>query len=157
MAPKGSSSSASSKGMLPPVNPTGSNRQSPRSDAEKLDLVFNYMRNELRWGASDFVKALASARGSSNTRRQAAFATAAYGDSEVLRFYFDDADELRDGCRKSIIKMLDLGKTELRKEVERLGSSVPFNKYDPTTRGQFDSQDMDQTLDMVEEQAPLLL
>jgi hypothetical protein len=115
------------------------------------------MRNELRWGASDFAKALASARGSSNTRRQAAFATAAYGDSEVLRFYFDDADELRDGCRKSIIKTLNLGKKELRKEVEKLGSSAPFNKYDPTKNGQFNSQDMDQTLNIMEEQAPLLL
>jgi hypothetical protein len=119
--------------------------------------MFNYMRNELRWGISDFVKALASARSANNTRRQAAFATAAYEDSEVLRFYFDDADELRDGCRKSMIKMLDLGKNELRKEVERLGSSVPFNKYDPTTRGQFDSQEMDQTLNIIQEEAPLLL
>jgi hypothetical protein len=91
------------------------------------------MRNELRWTISDFVKALASANGSTNTRRKAAFAAAAYQDSEVLRSCFDDADQLWDSRRKSIIKTLDLGKNELRKEVERLGSIVPFNKYDPTT------------------------
>jgi hypothetical protein len=84
MAPKGSSSSISSKGstpaassLSPPLN--NNRRRSPRLDAEKLDMVCNYMRNEFRWGVADFVKALASADGSNNTRRKAAFAAAASG------------------------------------------------------------------------------
>jgi hypothetical protein len=120
-------------------------------------MVCNYMRNEFRWGVSDFVKALASSTGSNNTRRRAAFSTAAYEDLEVLSSYFDDTDQLWDSRRKSIIEILDLGKNELRKEVERLGSIMPFNKYDPALSGQFDSLDMDQTLLAVQEQAPLLL
>jgi hypothetical protein len=92
-------------------------------------MVCSYMRNEFRWGVSDFVKALASSSGSRNTRRKPAFSVAMHEDLEVLRSYFDDTDQLWDGRRKSVIEILDLGKNELRKEVERLGSIVPFNKY----------------------------
>jgi hypothetical protein len=42
-------------------------------------MVFNYMRNEFRWGVADFVRVLASANGSNNIRRKAAFAAAASG------------------------------------------------------------------------------
>jgi hypothetical protein len=151
--PIGSTSASSS--LLLPVNNT--RRRSPRSDAEKLDMVFSYMRNELRWGVSDFIKALASAEGSNNTRRKAAFATAAYKDSEVLKSYFGDANQLLDGGRQSIIEALDLGSNELRKEVERLGDMPPFNKYDPAKSGGFDALDMDQVLQTIQERAPLLL
>ena len=94
-APVGSASASSS--LLPPVNDT--RRRSPRSDAEKLDMVCNYMRNELRWGVADFVKVLASAGGSNNTRQKAAFAAAAFKDSEVLKSYVGDAGQLQDGGR----------------------------------------------------------
>jgi hypothetical protein len=135
-----------------------STRRSPRSDAEKLDIVCNYMRKELRWVVSDFIKALSSAEGSSNTRRKAAFATAAYMDSEVLKSCVGDADQLCDSGRQSIIETLDLGNNELRKEVERLGNIAPFNKYDPASKsGGFDGLDMGQTLHTIQEQAPLLL
>jgi hypothetical protein len=158
MALEGSSSSAISVGtstssLLPPVNDT--RRRSPRSDAEKLDMICGYMRKELRWGVSDFIKALASAEGPNNARRKAAFAAAAYKDSEVLNSCFGDADH---DVRQSIIEALDLGNNELRKEVERLGSIAPFNKYDPTSKnGEFDALDMDQTIHAIETQAPLLL
>jgi len=164
MAPKRQSPSVSSKGsasasssLLPSVDT--SRRQPPRSDIEKLDMVCNYMRNEFRWGVSDFVKALASSTGSNNTRRKAAFSAAAYEDLEVLRSYFEfeDTEQLWNSRRKSIIEILDLGKNELRKEVERLCSIMPFSKYDPALSGQFDSLDMEQTLLAVQEQAPLLL
>jgi hypothetical protein len=116
------------------------------------------MRNELRWGIADFIKVLASAGGSNNTRRKAAFAAAAYKDSEVLESYFGDADQLWDGGRQAIIETLDLGNNELRKEVETLGAIAPFNKYDPASKsGGFDALDMDQTLHTIQEQAPLLL
>jgi hypothetical protein len=157
MSLEGSSASAVSVGststssLQPPINDT--RRRSPRSDAEKLDMVCGYMRKELRWGISDFTKALASAGGPNNARRKAAFAAAAYKDSEVLKSYIGDAD-----VRQSIIDTLDLGNNELRKEVERLGSMAPFNKYDPTSiSGQFDTLDMYQTLQAIETQAPLLL
>jgi hypothetical protein len=117
------------------------------------------MRKELRWGVSDFIKALASAEGSNNTRRKAAFAAAAYKDPEVLKSYFGKANQLcDDGSRQSIIETLDLGNNELRKEVERLGDIAPFNKYDPASENSgFDGLDMDQTLHTIQEQAPLLL
>ena len=117
------------------------------------------MRNEFRWGVADFVKALASADGSNNTRRKAAFAAAAYEDSEVLKSYFGDANQVRDGGRQSVIEVLDLGNNELRKEVEILGDIMPFKKYDPAKNGdfEFDGLDMDHTLSTIQERAPLLL
>jgi hypothetical protein len=147
--------STSAPSLEPPVNNT--RRRSPRSDVEKLDMVCNFMRNELRWGVSDFIKALASSEGSNNTRRKAAFAATAYNDSEVLMSYLGEADQLLDGGRRSIIETLDLGNNELRKEVERLGAITPFDKYDPSKSGKFDALDMDQTLHTIQEQAPLLL
>ena len=101
---------------------------------------------------------LASAEGSNNTCQKAAFAAAAYKDSEVLKSYFGDADQLCDGGRQSIIEVLDLGNNELQKEVEKLGDITPFNKYDPASKnGGFDGFNMDQTLHTIQEQAPLLL
>jgi hypothetical protein len=72
--------------------------------------------------------------------------------------FFNDVDQLWDGVRESVIETLDLGSNELRKEVERLGSVEPFNKYDSTfQRGEFDSLDMDQMVHTIEKEAPLLL
>ncbi|KAH7114791.1 hypothetical protein EDB81DRAFT_669452 [Dactylonectria macrodidyma] len=143
----------------PPLpNVDNSRRRSPRSDGEKLDLVCNFMRKELRWGVADFVKALASAEGPNHTRRQAAFVSAAYKDSGVMKSYFGDGDQLLGDGRPSIIEALDLGKNELRKDVERLGTLAPFNQFDPTPKnGEFDALDMDQTLRTIQSEAPLLL
>ena len=91
VSPPSAGSPSASSSSLSSVNST---RRSPRSDAEKLDTICNYMRKELRWGVSDFVKALASAEGSNNTRRKAAFAAVTYKDSVVLESYFGDADRL---------------------------------------------------------------
>ncbi|KAH8656431.1 hypothetical protein BGZ61DRAFT_306759, partial [Ilyonectria robusta] len=135
-----------------------SRRRSPRSESEKLDMVCNFMRKELRWGVTDFVKALASAEGPNNTRRRTAFVTAVYKDPEVLKSYFGDADQLGGDGRLSVIETLDLGNNELRKEVERLGTMAPFNKFDPTPKDEeFDALDMDQTLNTMQSEAPLLL
>ena len=42
--------------------------------------------------------------------------------------------------------------------MEKLGTIVPFNKYDPTSKsGEFEVLDMDQTLHIIQSQAPLLL
>jgi hypothetical protein len=142
--------------LIPPIN--DKRRRSPRTDEEKLDLVCNYMRKELRWGIPDFVKALAEAGGPNNARRKAAFATAAYKDPDVVKTFFDDTNQLWDGVRESVIEILDLGNNELRKEIERLGSMAPFNKYNPTLKdGDLEELDMDLTLQTIETQAPLLL
>ncbi|KAF1810528.1 hypothetical protein P152DRAFT_88388 [Eremomyces bilateralis CBS 781.70] len=143
--------------LLPPPGRSG-RRRSPRSDVEKLNMVCNFMRNEFRWGVSDFVKTLAFSDGSNNTRRKAAFAAAAYKDPEVLKSYFGDVDQQWDGGRQSIIEILDLGNNELRREVERLGDLALFNKYDPASKsGGFDALGMDKILHTIQEEAPLLL
>ena len=49
-----------------PLLSVSDTRRSPRSDAEKLDMVCNYMRKELRWGVSDFTKVLAFSGGPAN-------------------------------------------------------------------------------------------
>ena len=142
--------------LSPPVDNT--RRRLPRSDAEKLDMVCNYMRNELRWGVSDFIKALASSKGSNNTRRKSAFVAAAYKDQEVLKSYFGDTDQLWDGARQSMIVTLDLGNNELRREVKKLGAIAPFSKYNPNFKsGVPETMNMDQTLYTIQEHTPLLL
>lgn len=152
---EGSVDSSSASLPYPPLNNT---RRSRRSDAEKLDMVCNYMRTELRWGVSEFTKALALSGGPANARRKAAFAATAYKDSEVLKSHFGNIGQLQDGGRLPIIETLDLGNNELRKEVEKLGTIEPFNKYDPTSKsGEFEVLDMDQTLHIIQSQAPLLL
>lgn len=93
-----SADSSSAPSPSPSVNEP---RQSRRSDAEKLDLVCNYMRKELHWGVSDFTRALAFSKGPANARRKAAFSAAAYKDSEVLKSYFGNAGQLQDGVRQS--------------------------------------------------------
>jgi hypothetical protein len=141
--------------------PPDSRRRSPRSDTEKLEMACKYMRKELRWSISDLIKALASTHGANNARRKAAFAAAAYKDPEVVRCFFNDADELWNGVKESVIGKLDLGKNELRKEVKSLNSIEPFNKYDPTLKsrvlGEFGAFDIDQLLDTIQKEAPLLL
>lgn len=121
-------------------------------------MVCNFMRKEFRWGISDFVTALAFSEGPNNSRRKATFVAAAYKDSDVLKSYFGDADQLWGDGRQSIIETLDLGNNELRKEVERLGTMPPFSKFDPNSKnGAFGALDMDQTLHTVQIEAPLLL
>lgn len=116
------------------------------------------MRKEFRWGVSDFAKALAISGGAANARRRAAFAAAAYKDLNILKSYVGDAGLVHADGRKSMIETLDLGNNELRKEVERLGSVAPFNKYDPSSKsGEFDQLDVDQVVQVVQRQAPLLL
>ena len=141
------------------MEPGGVNdtRRSRRSDAEKLDLAFTYIRTELRWSVSDFVKALAFSEGPANARRKAAFGAAVYKDPEVLKSYIGNANQLQADARQSVIDTLDLGNNELRKEVERLGSVAPFNKYDPTLNGGFDRPNMNQVIRTIQEEAPLLL
>src|SRR5438046_1252376 len=110
-------------------------------------MVCNYMRSELRWGVSDFIKALASSKGSNSAHQKSAFVTAAYKDEEVLKSesYFGDADELWDGTRQSLIVTLDLGNNELRREVKRLGAIEPFSKYNPNLKSGESALDMHQT------------
>jgi len=72
--------------------------------------------------------------------------------------YVVNAGPLWDGYRQSIIKTLDLGNNELRKEVEKVGAMAPFNKYDPALNNrELDALDMDQVIHTIQRQAPLLL
>src|ERR1700694_1124395 len=79
-------------------------------------------------------------------------------DSGILKSYLGDANQLWGDGRQFIIETLDLGNNELRKEVERLGTMAPFNKFDLTSKNrEFDALDMDQILNAIETEAPLLL
>jgi hypothetical protein len=100
--------------QLPPSRPQSRaaqpNRKSPRTDDEKLDLVTQYLREELYWNLGDLVRALAGAQGSVNTRRKATFAEAAYQDSNVLKtFLRDSTRQWTATSRKHIIEQLSIG------------------------------------------------
>ena len=85
-----SSPVASSQPSLPPPPHNATHQRSPLSNAQKLDKIFNYLRNDLYWGISDFIEALAIAEGSVNTCRKTAFTMAAYENLKVLELYFSD-------------------------------------------------------------------
>ncbi len=55
------------------------------------------------------LRALAADEGPVNICRKTAFVAAAYEDSKVLAFYFDDEDQPWNGVRRSVIQALDLG------------------------------------------------
>ena len=63
-----SSPVASSQPSLPPPPHDATRRRSPLSNAQKLDKIFDYLRNDLYWGISDFIEALAVTEGPVNTR-----------------------------------------------------------------------------------------
>jgi hypothetical protein len=91
--------------------------------------VTQYLREELYWNLGDFVRALAGAQGSVNTRRKATFAEAAYQDSNVLKTFLGDwTRQWTATSRKHIIEQLSIGSIELREEIRKLGGLKPFYK-----------------------------
>ena len=58
-----------------------------RTSDERLDLLFNFLRNEVQWTLRDLFQALCTSTSPKNRRRQKALAEAAYNTPEVLAFY----------------------------------------------------------------------
>jgi hypothetical protein len=137
--------------------PANCSRKPTRSNDEKLDLAFNFLRDELGWGVSNFVTAMAASEAPHSTRRKDAFVKAAYENPEVLQSFLIDGKQRWGGCRKPIIDALDLGNNELWKEVERLGTMAPFHKFHETSNNGFDTLAIDQSLKSMQNEAPLLL
>jgi len=141
----------------PPLSANTTRRRSPLSDVEKLDKVFECLRTDVYWSVSEFIRALAAAEGPVNTRRKTAFAAAAYTDSEVLGWYFEDEDQLWDSVRRSIIQALDLGHKALRQEMLQLGSMTPFTKIPMNRDDSYEELEMSRVVNTAQTEAPMLL
>ena len=117
------------------------------------------MCTSIYWSISNFIKTLTDVKGAVNAHRKTAFATATYENPKVLELYFSEKYQPWNGIRQSVIQALDLGENELRKEVESLGTIAPFCKFNSTSGGVkgFEALDMNQVLNTIQEQAPLLV
>lgn len=114
--------------------------------------MFEYLRTDVYWSVSEFLRALAAAEGPVNNRRKTAFAAAAYTGSEVLELYFEDKDQPWNGVRHSVIQALDLGNKELRKVVLQLGDMAPFAKTPANRGGSYEELDMSRVVNTAQKE-----
>ena len=61
-------------------------RRPTRTDEEKLELVSEYMRNELRWGITEYLKSVMESSSTGGHSRRIAFTKFAYEDPKALQF-----------------------------------------------------------------------
>jgi hypothetical protein len=101
-----------------------------RTNDERLDLLFNFLRNEVQWTLKDLFQALCSSKNPKNRRRQRAFADAAYNTPEVLTFYLVPSNAANLKTRLAVLDALQWGSSELRREITDLGTTDIFGKYD---------------------------
>jgi hypothetical protein len=59
-------------------------RRPARTDEEKLELVSEYMRNELRWGITEYLKSVMESSKAGSPNQRVAFARFAYEDPKAL-------------------------------------------------------------------------
>ncbi|KAH6986910.1 hypothetical protein EDB80DRAFT_589859, partial [Ilyonectria destructans] len=60
-------------------------RQSVCSNNEKLELAIKYIRDDLYFSISNFIKVLLIAKGAASNKRRAVFSKAVYKDLAVLK------------------------------------------------------------------------
>ncbi|EFZ03311.1 hypothetical protein X797_012230 [Metarhizium robertsii] len=111
-------------------NPDTSVRQSARSNDEKLELAVKYMREDLYFSIGDFIRALSTSKCAASGKRRAAFSNAAYEDPAVLKIYMGDkelVDERQAHARSLLVRHLDAGRVNLRREVKKLCELPPFH------------------------------
>ena len=59
-------------------------RRPAHTDEEKLELVSEYMRNELRWGITEYLKSVMESSSTGGRNRQIAFTRFAYENPKSL-------------------------------------------------------------------------
>ena len=149
---------SSQPSLLPPPH-DATHQRSLLSNAQKLNKIFDYLWNNLYWGISNFIEALAITEDPVNTHRKTAFTIAAYKNLKVLKLYFSDKYQPWNSVRQSVIQALDLRENELQKEVESLGTITLFCKFNLTS-GEvegFEALDINQVLDTIQKQVLLLI
>jgi hypothetical protein len=101
-----------------------------RTSEERLDLFFNFLRNDVQWTLRDLFQALCSSTNPKNRRRQKALAEAAYNTPAVLAFYLAPSKATNQETRLALLDALQWGSPELRREIKQLGTTNLFGEYD---------------------------
>ena len=133
-------------------------RRKKRESAEKLDLMWQYMRDDLNWSIGDFVRALATSGGQSNTQRRAAFAKATFQDATVLDAYVGRPENSTiASSRGYLIQYLNIGAIELRQEIDQLSRLKPFLDTKGDEMVGFERLSSNQIIEAAEQKCPLLI
>lgn len=126
-------------------------RRSPLSIDEKLDRFFDLLRDDLYWTFDELISALITKADHKSSRRQTAFAKAAYMDPHILQ-YFITHKNLGKKVRKALLDATDTGNTELRDEIRLLGQKAPFGHYSHESTG-FEALNLTQLYGVAEQHA----
>jgi hypothetical protein len=140
-------------------NPDTSVRQSARSNDEKLELAIKYMREDLYFSIGDFIRALSTSKCAASGKRRAAFSNAAYEDPAVLKIYMGDKeflDERQAHARSLLVRHLDVGRVNLRREVKKLCELPPFHAPQQDASA-FTRLNMGNVIQTAEDSCPLLM
>jgi hypothetical protein len=71
------------------------------TDEEKLELVSEYMRKELRWGITEYLKSVMESSSTGGGNRRIAFTKFAYKDPKALQFYLGTKESMTVNQRRS--------------------------------------------------------
>ncbi|KAF5122360.1 hypothetical protein E5D57_002265 [Metarhizium anisopliae] len=133
-------------------------RKKRRESAEKLDLVWRYIRDDLNWSIGDFVRALATSGGQTNAQRRTAFAKATFQDATVLdSFVGRSGNKNIASSRGHLIQYLNIGAIELRQEIEQLSRLKPFLDTKGDEMVGFERLSSNQIIGAAEDKCPLLI
>jgi hypothetical protein len=135
-------------------------RRPTRTDEEKLELVSEYMRSELRWGITEYLKSVMESSSTGGHSRRNAFTKFAYKDPMALQFYLGTEESMTVNQRRSrehIMKHTKSGAASIREEIKKLAMMKPFHKSQVSPSGGFERMNMSNIIEGLETTCPLLL
>jgi hypothetical protein len=146
--------------MESPILDDDLTRRSARTDEEKLELVSEYMRNELRWGITEYLKLVMESSSTGGRNRRIAFTKFAYQDPKALQFYLGTEESMTVNERRSrehIMKHTKSGAASIREEIKKLALMKPLHKSQVSTSGGFERMDISSIIEGLETTCPLFL
>jgi hypothetical protein len=135
-------------------------RRPARTNEEKLELVSQYMRNELRWGITEYLKAVMESSSTGGQSRRIAFTKFAYEDPKALQFYLGTDGSMTVNQRRSrehIMKHTKSGAASIREEIKKLAMTKPFHKSQMSDSGGFERMNISSIIEGLETTCPLFL
>ena len=135
-------------------------RRPARTDEEKLELVSEYMRNELRWGITEYLKSVMESSKAGSPNQRVAFARFAYEDPKALQFYLGSEESItvKQRCsREHIMRHTKCGASSIREEIKKLATTKPFHKSQVSGSDGFERMNISSIIEEVETTCPLFL
>lgn len=135
-------------------------RRPSRTDEEKLQLVSDYMRNELRWGITEYLNSVMQSSRIGGHNRRSAFAKFAYEDPKALQFYLGTEDSMtvyQRHSREQVLKHTNSGAASIKEEIKKLAMMKPFHKSQVSATNGFQEMNISSIVGELETTCPLLL